>query len=372
MYDTLRSRGQYKTIRVLSNLTHRVRAEACAGRLHCVSTGKVLGRAENRNHHSLPPRSSIRCHFHQHHSASAPQHALGAMDAERIDASQQALGYKGCELRISDHTLDDAHLETRCPLDNGRHTTPSQHSVRQPVGRLDLLPLELVSEILLALDVPTLTSFRRVNRRAMELVDSLHQYQMILKHCPNVLRAIVSVSASSFACRVLYNTLFTTRCSSCDRFGGYLYLITCSRVCYFCFTRNVDYFPLSASQATKLTGLSRGDLKGLPHVFSLPGRYTPSAKSSKGRTMLFDRRAALLLDRAGDGQRQPNDYTTREPRRFMSIISAPYFTHAGQRVDWGLHCRRCKGNTDPANHFRHQFTRDGLVAHNQQHRATGG
>jgi len=293
------------------------------------------------------------------------------MDTERIDATQQALGYKRCELGICHHTLDDAHLETRCPLDNGRHNTPRKLPAREPVGRLDYLPLELVREILLAADVPALTSFRRVNRRAMELVDSLHQYQLILKHCPSVLRAIVSLGAGFIACRVLYETLFTTKCSSCDRFGGYLYLITCSRVCYFCFTWNIDYFPLSDWEAINLTGLWRRDINRLPHVFSLPGRYGPSAEPSKGRTMLFDRRAVMLLKRAGDGQHQPDEYTMGEPRRFMSIISAPYLTHAGQKVEWGLHCRLCEGNSDWENHFMNQFTKDGLVAHNQQHRATG-
>ncbi len=291
------------------------------------------------------------------------------MDAGQTDTSQQALGYPRSELLICDYTLDDTQLERRCPLDNGRHARLWQDSQRQPVGHLDVLPLELVREVLVELDVPTLTSFRRVNRRAMELVDSLHQYQMILKHCPNILRAIVSLGASSFTCRTLFNTLFTTQCSSCDRLGGYLYLITGSRVCYFCFTRNVDYFPLSAWQATKLTGLSRRDLKRLPHVFTLPGRYTARKKSSKGRFMLLDRRA-VLLDRTDDEQRPPIDYTTREPRRFMSIISAPYLTCAGQRAHWGLHCRRCEDNTDPAYHFRLQFTGDDLVAHNQQHSAT--
>lgn len=292
------------------------------------------------------------------------------MGAEPIDWPQQAWGYTRSELRIDDHTLDDAHLETRCLLDNGRHTTPSQHSARQLVGALGLLPLELISEILLWLDVPILTSFRRVNHRAMELVDSLHQYRMILKHCPNVLR-VISLNANFFACRVLFNALLTTKCSSCDRFGGYLYLITCCRVCYFCFTSNIDYFPLSAWLANKLTGLSRRDLKGLPHVLGLPGRYAVTAISSKGRIMLLDRQAVLLLAQEGNKQHQPIDYTTREPRRFKSIISAPYFTHAGQRADWGLHCRRCERNTDDLNHFRHQFTRDGLLAHNQQHGATG-
>jgi hypothetical protein len=94
------------------------------------------------------------------------------MDEEQTDAPQQELGYEGWELRTGDHTLDGARLETRCPLDNGRLDTTLSHQ-HQPagMGRLDILPLELISEILLALSVPRLASFRRVNRRAMELVD---------------------------------------------------------------------------------------------------------------------------------------------------------------------------------------------------------
>jgi hypothetical protein len=95
----------------------------------------------------------------------------------QADASQGGLGYGSRELGIDDHTLDAARLESPCPLDNGRLKTPPQLSARHPAGRLDLLPLELISDILLALDVPTLTGFRRVNHRAMELVDSLHQYR---------------------------------------------------------------------------------------------------------------------------------------------------------------------------------------------------
>lgn len=131
------------------------------------------------------------------------------------------------KVRNVDNTLDDADLETRCPLDNGRHAIQLRHGV----GQLDKLPLEIVTKILLLLDLPTLTVFRRVNCRAIILVDSIYQFKMILKHCPNILRVIISINARFFNCQTLYEMLSTDKCATCDHFGYYLYLITCKRVC---------------------------------------------------------------------------------------------------------------------------------------------
>ncbi|KAK8920131.1 hypothetical protein VCV18_008966 [Metarhizium anisopliae] len=82
------------------------------------------------------------------------------MDASLLTPDQlHKYGYR--KSRIIDHTLDDARLETRCPLDNGRHHGQPKY----PAGRLDLLPTELIANVLLALDLPSLTAVRRVNRR---------------------------------------------------------------------------------------------------------------------------------------------------------------------------------------------------------------
>ena len=145
---------------------------------------------------------------------------------------------------ICDNTLDNAQLETRCPLDNGRHTNVSIPT-RYSAGQLDQLPAELLIQILLQIDIPSLTHLRRVNRRTMELVNSVPQYTAIIKHCPNIIRAILSIEADAFDCGTLYRTLSTNRCSTCNRFGDHLYLINCCRVCYFCFTQRPEYFPLT-------------------------------------------------------------------------------------------------------------------------------
>ncbi|CRK27581.1 hypothetical protein BN1723_008289 [Verticillium longisporum] len=210
---------------------------------------------------------------------------------------------------ICDNTLDDAQLETRCPLDNGRHADALM-STHYPAGQLDQLPAELLIQILLQIDIPSLTHFRRVNRRAMGLVDSIPQYAALIKHCPNIIRAILSIQADAFDCGTLYRTLSTYRCSTCKRFGDHLYLVNCRRVCYFCFTQRLEYFPLTIGQASTLFTPNRMQQREAisarqllqsanpPSVLSLPGWYCTAWGSGGGnlarkRLQLFDRQSVV-------------------------------------------------------------------------------
>ncbi|KAI1118104.1 hypothetical protein F5Y14DRAFT_401069 [Nemania sp. NC0429] len=241
------------------------------------------------------------------------------------------------------NTLDDAQLETRCPLDNGRFTDATTLPL-YAVGQIDKLPAELLIEVMLYLDIPSLTRFRCLNRRAMDIVDSVREYALIIKHCPNVIRAILSIEADRFSCHALYKTLTTVRCSSCEVFGDHLYLIDCRRVCYPCFRQRTEYFPLTiglalnffpparqqrGSSTTRLERLRAGNY---PSVYSLPGRYCPGmGKVARKRLELFDRRA---LDPRLEGPGLPKvDKTYREVLRFMAIVSAPHLFDFGRQAD---------------------------------------
>jgi hypothetical protein len=248
---------------------------------------------------------------------------------------------------ICDNTLDNAQLETRCPLDNGRHDcTPI--STCFSTNQLDRLPVELLIEVLVRLDIPSLTRFRGLNRRTMELVNSVHEYAAIIEHCPNIIRAIVSIQADAFDCSTLYRTLCTSRCFTCNLFGDHLYLIDCRRVCYFCFIRRAEYLPLTSREASKFftpnpkpkrnakTSRKLLELAKPPSILSLPGRYccaydSRGARFQRRRVRLYDR-LAVVQSLAGSGL--PQSYrTTREPERFMAIISAPVLLNAGRQVD---------------------------------------
>ncbi|KAG5942151.1 hypothetical protein E4U59_001312 [Claviceps monticola] len=279
---------------------------------------------------------------------------------------------------IRDNTLDNAQLETRCPLDNIR-TAERSIPACQSAGQLDQLPAELLVIVLLYLDVPSLTNFRRVNRRAMDIVDSVPQYAALIKHCPNIVRAILSIKADAFDCNVLYKTLSTFSCSTCERFGDHLYLIDCRRVCYHCFTERLEYFPLTVGRASKLVNhdmIQRSKatssrqylrLANIPSIQSLPGQYC-TAWADKGgnwarkRLQLFDR-GAVILDLNCCGLPK-TDNTTREPLRFMAIITAPYLIDFGRQADWGYFCVGCLDELrKTGRHFRTKYTREGISEH---------
>lgn len=87
-----------------------------------------------------------------------------------------------------DYTLEDDRWKIRklYALDNGKHSIVPARTL----GDLEELPLELQQPVLAQLDVKTLTDFRRVNKRAMQVVDSLYQYRAIIRHGPVIIRGI--------------------------------------------------------------------------------------------------------------------------------------------------------------------------------------
>jgi F-box domain len=267
-------------------------------------------------------------------------------------------------LRIIDNTLNSCFSDTSVPQPKSKRPSQPLHSL----GQFDKLPLELLSEVLLELDVPTLVAFRCVNRHAMTLVDSFPKFCRVVDNCATVIRAIVATKANSFTFNTLHNSLSMRDCVGCGRFGGYLYLITCERVCYFCFSRDTAYFPITESTARRI-GITKNLLDQLPHLFSLPGQYTPFEKLSKKRIKLFDRVA--MQQRAQDARwtavtGRQIDYTTREPKRYMAIISAPHFCF-GKDIDWGVHCLGCRDIDEPKRHLRIKYSQAAILDHFKQY-----
>ncbi|KAF2756886.1 hypothetical protein EJ05DRAFT_46525 [Pseudovirgaria hyperparasitica] len=243
------------------------------------------------------------------------------------------------QLQIPDNTLDGRFSKTNFPFQKSQNP----HQPLNSLGHLDMLPVELLSEVLLDLDVCTLMAFRCVNRQAIAIVDSLPNFRRVVENCIDVIRAIVATGANDYTFNTLYNRLSMSDCVKCGRFGGYLYLITCQRLCYFCFTRDEAFYPITESTARRI-GIRKGDLKKLPHLLSLPGQYTGFEKLSKKRIKLFDREA--VQQRAQDDRwivvtGRQIDRTTLEPARYMVIISVPHF-RTGNGIDRGVHCLGCR------------------------------
>ncbi|PWY94233.1 hypothetical protein BO94DRAFT_563691 [Aspergillus sclerotioniger CBS 115572] len=187
----------------------------------------------------------------------------------------------------ADYTLDD--IPTLCPLDNGQlHDAPIYG-----LGTLEQLPLELLQIILVQLEIKALTDFRRVNRQARQIVNSVPQYNQIVQHAPISIRAILSIETGDWiTCQHLHETLLTDTCEKCGSFGGYLYLITCRRVCFLCLSTRTTYRPLLKVTAAREFGLRREDFANLPQMRCLPGVYSPVKSTYRRRFTYVDHDAA--------------------------------------------------------------------------------
>jgi len=102
-------------------------------------------------------------------------------------------------LLMPDYAVGDIDLSLRCPLDNSRHTLhPAQE-----LGKLGRLPPEVLVNVVLSLDILSLTVFRRVNKGAMVFVDSVPQYQVVYRYSPNSPRSVLAIQARHFDFRPL-------------------------------------------------------------------------------------------------------------------------------------------------------------------------
>jgi hypothetical protein len=280
------------------------------------------------------------------------------MDWDELDLPATVENFAYYRLSLVNHTFDSN--SRLCPLDNGRHSS----LVKVGLGNLDKLPPEILAMVLGQLDIQTLTKFRRVNRRAMQAVDLIRVYQQIVTRFPTALRAILSISTgATYSCQDLYHELQTPECRSCGRFGAFLYLLTCRRVCASCFAGESLYIPFQASDLPLAP--CAHDLATLPSMRTIPGHYIPANIPYTGNLILYDFLAWIKEYDAryglSDAVRQPTEHrdlaertqcrqeaellSSRKPRntealRFMAVIRAPVFN--GPDLEWGVHCLGCK------------------------------
>ncbi|CZT06232.1 uncharacterized protein RAG0_12031 [Rhynchosporium agropyri] len=156
-----------------------------------------------------------------------------------------------CEIRHG--IIEPAMVENFCPLDNGRHDgSEAQGGIEaRSIGQLQILPLEIMQDILCRyLDLETVTKIRCVSRGLRNAVDSLLQYESIITHALNSIRAAL------------------TR-------GGFLYLPTCSRVCYQCFTHENKDLAYRQGHCQLVFDIIAADLESpdVVKALSLSGRY---------------------------------------------------------------------------------------------------
>ena len=289
--------------------------------------------------------------------------ALSASELEKVTCPSSKNG---------EGTLDRVFLSLEATLKFGC----IEDAFEADLGVFDLLPLEIIQRLLAQFDLRSFVNFQYLNRKSRVVAESVPEYKIIAQYAANTLRAIITVGLGQrITCEMLYDKLCTEKCETCGDFGGYLYLLTCQRVCYTCFVDQKKFLPLRRTHATRKFGLDRQTLNDLPQMRSVPGRYSTKESNISDRILLIDHEAAHAAGIALYGsstimdvyiaavlarkQREyakraikrcgarppetedPRDGHRENPLRFMAVVRAPVFIRVSQKVEWGFHCCGC-------------------------------
>ncbi|SCN84106.1 uncharacterized protein FFMR_09197 [Fusarium fujikuroi] len=191
-------------------------------------------------------------------------------DEDQVDAIIRTAAYHRKDFCLSVIWFSPAkHVNIRQSI-----ATPFQQTSSAGLGSLDRLPLELLHDTLLRLDVYSLFKFRQTNRRSREAVDSLKQYQMIVLHGLNLFCALLRTRlAVGISLLDFYNALCLKSCSLCGEFGGFMSLLTWKRCCFKCLKEAPETQVQTLSAARKEFHLTKVDLSQLKSFKILSGIF---------------------------------------------------------------------------------------------------
>ena len=116
----------------------------------------------------------------------------------------------------------------------------SRHGARSGLGALDILPPELLQNILPLLSHPAIRSFANVNSCARDFVVTLPMLRDVVGHAAELLLALRDREIiHHFSIVDIYYTLTISSCALCGEFGRHCSLSNLLRCCKRCITKGV-------------------------------------------------------------------------------------------------------------------------------------
>ncbi len=174
--------------------------------------------------------------------------------------------------------------------------TPFRQNSNTGLGSLNQLPLELLHNVLLRLDIHSLFNFRQTNLRSRQTVDSLKQYQTVVLHGLNLLCALLRTRLAIYVSLFdFYNVLCTKTCTLCSEFGGFVSLLTWNRCCFTCLQRAPEIQVQTLAAVRKQFHLTKAELAQVRSFKTLPGIYSMKESVHKSRITVVSVHQAILV-----------------------------------------------------------------------------
>jgi hypothetical protein len=224
--------------------------------------------------------------------------------------------------------------------------TPFQRTPNVGLGSLDSLPLELLHETLLRLDLHSLFQFRQTNLRGRQMVDSLKQYQMVVSHGLNLLCALLRTRlAIDISLLDFYNALCTKACALCGEFGGFMSLLAWKRCCFKCLKEAPETQVRTLAAVRKQLQLIKSELDQVRSFKTLPGTYSMEESVHKSRiSIVAVHQAILVCGRQPHVPAQAHSPSSERSKKFnfMGSCALPYYDRSTDKIDHGMSCSGCQ------------------------------
>lgn len=158
-------------------------------------------------------------------------------------------------------------------------STPFSRRPVTDLGAFHELPLELLWDIFLRLDIQSVFRFRQVNRIARQSVDSLKEYNLVATHGLDAYCALLQTHSTLHASlHDFVSVLSISSCSQCGCYGGFISLLTWQRCCFCCIRHAPELQVRTLASLRSQINLDKVQLRELQTLKTLPGEYTREQK----------------------------------------------------------------------------------------------
>ncbi|OAA39814.1 F-box domain, cyclin-like protein [Beauveria brongniartii RCEF 3172] len=167
---------------------------------------------------------------------------------------------------ISKELLDKLAAEEQ----SGHSLFVFERQVRQRTFRLfEKLPQELLLLVLELLDLQSLCRLSQTSIWARLLVLDFRPYREILEHAPTFPGTLTRAHLLSIysAHQLFRQVICSDRCSSCSCLGEYVFLLTCERVCFSCFSEDDSFIVTEKYLAESIFQLNGDKLSAVPTYY---------------------------------------------------------------------------------------------------------
>ncbi|KAE8355912.1 hypothetical protein BDV28DRAFT_128094 [Aspergillus coremiiformis] len=273
-----------------------------------------------------------------------------AMERAQIDRRHSEKAYENSMIRAASYhrrDFDLAVIKTN-PSDHEQVRSSMLRTTGAPsvnLGRLECLPLEIIFEICLLLDLESLFRFRQVNRRAQQIISAVHGYRETITYALEVLCIVLRTkTAPYFTIYDLFKVLCTRDCLLCGSFGGFVFLPSLMRCCFSCIKEDCLPAIMSVADAKRLIKWSATRLpKSIPVFKTLPGIYSMDETSQKRRMQIVTKEHIARISRCLiNEEAQPTRQKKAAVLRYMVTTALPHLDITSGDIQSGICCSGCQ------------------------------